>query len=63
MTRGGKREGAGRPPGSIAKKKRKTSTITIWQECWSFLDELGPSRGKAVERLIEFWKEHKADSR
>lgn len=59
--RGGKRNGAGRPKGSVAKNKRKTSTITIYQECWDYLDTIGKSRGNAVERLIEFHKLNKDD--
>lgn len=55
--RGGKREGAGRKPGSVAKKKRKTSTITIWPEYWDVLDKIGPSRGKAVEKMVSEYLE------
>lgn len=57
MARGGKREGAGRPSGSRAKRRREKSTITIWGECWQYLDAIGPSRGKAVEKLIDFHRE------
>jgi hypothetical protein len=42
-----------------AKERRKTSTITIWQRCWDELDSIGPSRGKAVEKLLERHKELK----
>jgi hypothetical protein len=53
--RGGARKGAGRKVGSKAKKTRKTSTITIWPECWDKLDSIGPSRGKAVEKLLKLY--------
>ena len=60
--RGGKRQGAGRKIGSLGKKiKRNKSTITLLPADWKFLNDLGPSRGRAVEKLIEFWKMHKAD--
>ncbi len=61
MSRGGTRfdkDGnllTGRKKGSFAKKKRKTSTITIWPECWDQLDSIGQSRGKAVEKLLKHW--------
>jgi len=56
--RGGARKGAGRPVGSLAKRKRKTTTISLWPESWKALDKIGPSRGKAVEKLLRFWQEH-----
>lgn len=59
--RGGKRKGAGRPPGSIAKEKRKTTTISLYQADWDYLDSIGKSRGNAVEKLIAFHKLNKDD--
>jgi hypothetical protein len=56
--RGGKREGAGRPPGTFAKKKKVTSSIVLWSEDWALLDKIESSRGKAVEKLIAFFKEN-----
>ncbi len=50
--RGGKRKGAGRKAGSKAKITRKKCTITLFQEDWDILDDIGPSRGKAVEKLL-----------
>ena len=50
--RGGKRKGAGRPAGSKAKRTRKKDTISLFQEDWDKLDKIGPSRGKAVEKLL-----------
>ena len=50
--RGGKRKGAGRKAGSTAKKTRRKDTITLFQEDWDRLDAIGPSRGKAVEKLL-----------
>ena len=43
----------GRPPGSKAKRKKKQDTICLFQEHWDKLDDIGPSRGKAVEKLID----------
>ncbi len=43
----------GRKKGSFAKRKRKKDTITLFQEDWDILDSIGPSRGKAVEKLIK----------
>jgi len=48
----------GRKKGSFAKKRRKTTTISLWPESWEALDKIGPSRGKAVEKLLRFWQEH-----
>jgi hypothetical protein len=42
----------GRKKGSFAKRRRKKDTITLFQEDWDKLDEIGPSRGKAVEKLL-----------
>ncbi|KKL67517.1 hypothetical protein LCGC14_2134180 [marine sediment metagenome] len=57
MTRGGKREGAGRPLGST-KPKTKTK-VTFWLPTWLFrlLQKMPGSQGKIVERaLIGFYK-------
>jgi hypothetical protein len=51
--RGGKRKGAGRPPGSFAKEKRVKNTLTMFKKYWDRLDEIGPSRGKAIEKLLD----------
>lgn len=32
--------------------KRKKDTITLLRKDWAKLDEIGPSRGKAVEKLL-----------
>jgi len=56
--RGGARKGAGRPAGSLAKKKRVKTTVTLWPESWVYLDKMGPSRGKAIEKLIAFKERH-----
>jgi hypothetical protein len=50
--RGGERKGAGRPPGPSNKPKRKMGQITLLPEEWAKLDEIGPSRGKAVSKLL-----------
>ena len=51
--RGGERKKAGRPKGSLGKKpKRKKDTITLLPKDWKKLDSIGPSRGKAVEKLL-----------
>jgi len=54
--RGGKRKGSGRKAGSTATRTRKKDTITLFQEDWDLLDEIGPSRGKAVEKLLRSLK-------
>ena len=59
MNRGGKREGAGRKPGSVAKKRRKQDTISLFLEDWVRLDEIGPSRGKAVRKLLDLYDAEK----
>ena len=51
--RGGARKGAGRKPGSVAATTRKKDTITLLPSEWDELDEIGPSRGKAVSRLLK----------
>jgi len=53
--RGGARKGAGRKTGSKAKRHRKQDTITLFAEDWTRLDEIGPSRGKAVEKLLNYY--------
>jgi len=35
---------------------RKKSTITLSQSTWEILDRIGPSRGKAVDKLIDYWR-------
>jgi hypothetical protein len=55
--RGGKREGAGRPSGPSTKPKRRKDTITLLPHEWDQLDEIGPSRGKAVSKLLSERKE------
>ena len=50
--RGGKRKGAGRKTGSVARTRRKKNTITLYPKDWDKLDRIGPSRGKAVEKLL-----------
>ena len=52
MRRGGARKGAGRPPGPSDKPKRKMGQITVFPHEWKQLDEIGPSRGKAVSKLL-----------
>ena len=61
--RGGARKGAGRKTGSKAKRTRKKDTITLFQEDWNILDEIGPSRGKAVEKLLRFWQERRQNEK
>jgi len=53
--RGGKRKGAGRKAGSKAKRHRKQDTMTLFSEDWKQLDKIGPSRGKAVEKMLEYY--------
>jgi len=47
--RGGARKGAGRKP---ALDKKVTTTISLRRADWDYLDNIGPSRGRAVELLI-----------
>ena len=51
MSIGGKREGAGKKPLARGEKRRK-GTITLQDADWRYLTDKGPSRAKAVERLI-----------
>ena len=53
MGRGGPRKGAGRPAGSKVEVKRRKDTITLLPHEWDQLDEIGPSRGKAVSKLLK----------
>lgn len=43
-----------RPKGSTIPVRRKKDTITLYQEDWDKLDNIGPSRGKAVERMLNY---------
>ena len=43
----------GRPKGSMGKHNRKKSTISLHDEDWNKLDDIGPSRGMAVQKLLE----------
>lgn len=43
----------GRPKGSVGKNNRRKSTVTLHDEDWDKLDEIGPSRGKAIEKLLK----------
>jgi hypothetical protein len=43
----------GRPVGSMGKTNRKKSTISLHEGDWDKLDEIGPSRGMAVQKLLE----------
>jgi hypothetical protein len=54
--RGGARKGTG-PKGPHNREKRKKDTITLHKRDWEELDKLGPSRGKAVEKLIKFYSQ------
>ena len=56
--RGGAREGTG-PKGPHDREKRKKDTITLYQDDWNALDKIGPSRGKAVEKLLKFYEQNK----
>jgi len=53
MGRGGKRKGAGgQKPLLPESEKRRKDTITLLPHEWDQLDEIGPSRGKAVSKLL-----------
>ena len=43
----------GRPKGSTGKHNKKKGSISLHKEDWEKLDEIGPSRGLAVKKLIE----------
>lgn len=45
--------GVGRPPGSFGTNNRVKDTITLHRDKWDKLDSIGPSRGKAVDKLLE----------
>jgi len=51
----------GRPKGTIKKIHRIISTITLHRENWKFLDSIGPSRGKAIDKLIAFYKSKRSE--
>lgn len=40
-------------------KRRKQDTINMIQDSWDYLDTIGPSRGKAVEKLIAYYQAQK----
>lgn len=40
-----------------ADKKRRKDTITLLPVTWAKLDKIGPSRGKAVDKLVEFYEQ------
>lgn len=42
-----------RPLGSVGKHNRKKDTITLHPETWEKLDAIGPSRGKAIDKLLK----------
>lgn len=44
---------AGRPLGSVGKDNKVKSTISLHKEDWDKLDEIGPSRGLAVSKLLK----------
>ena len=57
MSRGGARKGAGgHKPKLPADKKRRKDTITLLPHEWDKLDDIGPSRGKAVSKLLAMEK-------
>lgn len=60
MSKKDKRSGPGRPTGSTAERKKKVGTVWLFPEDWDALDKIGPSRGRAVEWLLE--KHHKQDN-
>ena len=47
----------GRPVGAFGKNNRIKDTITLLREDWDELDDIGPSRGKAVEKLLHHAKD------
>lgn len=51
-----KKRQPGRPKGSTKKPNRVVNTISLHKENWKYLDSIGPSRGKAVDQLIELHK-------
>jgi hypothetical protein len=57
--RGGKRKGAGRPPGTFAKERRRKITMSLFEKDIAYLDNIESTRGKAVEKLLAFFKENK----
>lgn len=42
-----------RPRGSVGKYNRKKDTVTLHPENWKKLDAIGPSRGKAIDKLLK----------
>lgn len=48
-----KKKTVGRPTGWKPKVKKKQDTICLRQDDWDILDEIGPSRGRAVKKLID----------
>lgn len=56
--RGGKRKGAGRPAGTLAKEKRKKISITLPIELVEWLRKQDLSQAKTVEKAIEFYRKH-----
>lgn len=51
----------GRPKGTFKEIHRIISTITLHRENWKFLDSIGPSRGKAIDKLIAFYKSKRSE--
>lgn len=51
----------GRPKGTCKRIHRIVSTITLYRENWKFLDSIGSSRGKAIDKLIAFYKSKHVD--
>jgi len=47
--RGGKRVGAGRP---VLSHKKICRSISLYKEDWDKLKRIGPTPGRAVEKLI-----------
>ncbi len=50
----------GRRVGWRTARPRKKDTITLYPEDWKTLDSIGPSRGKAVQKLIQTYRNDNA---
>lgn len=53
MARGGKRVGAGAPKRPQKREKKKRDTVSLLKRDWDALDKIGPSRGRAIAKLLE----------